>query len=396
MMHKRPRDVRVEDLQALVDDRQDETQHLEFKGAVDLDDKKQRHEAAKDVSAMANGGGGRIVYGVAEKDDGRGGKIAGEVVGVSDGGFLDRLNRLLASNVKPAVTFTPSPLISVVPGRVCIVVDVEHDPFVLHMVEGYDGKRFYCRVNRDAMPMSQVDIARRYEAIERLRKRAEDRIEEVVAEEMKQLVSEEFPADPQRWLSVVAIPLTGREDAVEAVSIDRAWLGRFPYTNRGYSSRFGELKPCGDGAEFRSSRVGSPSTLVRCRRDGVVHVGTPWFRDDSCWWWVHVAQVILDCGYACWAIAERSGIVGPIRLELVVRNDSEVPVQGRPKSDRYAVLPKGERRYGKTMQGPPDRDVPRAFKGLMDWLYQLGGEKDCPWIDGTGDVGAGFVREIWR
>lgn len=395
MMHKRVKDVTVADLQALVDDRQDETQHLEFKGDVDLDDKKQKHEVAKDVSAMANGGGGRIVYGVAEKDDGRGGKIAGQVVGITDGGFLDRINRLLASNVKPAVTFKPSPLIAVGQDRFCVVVDVEHDPFVLHMVEGYDDKRFYCRVNRDALPMSQVDVARRYERIEQLRKRSDERVEEVVAEEMRQLISDDF-VNPDRWLSVIAIPLAGREDAVEAVSIDRAWLGQFPYTSRGYSSRFGELKPCGDGAEFRSSRSGSPSTLVRCRRDGVVHVGTPWFRDDSCWWWFRVAEVILDCCYACSAIAERSGIVGPIRIELVVRNDSDVPVQGPLKSDRFAVLPEGERRRGKTMQGPPEREVPLAFKTLMDWLYQLGGEKGCAWINAAGEVEPAFARELQR
>src|SRR5262249_46930612 len=161
-----------------VDDRQDETQHLEFKGAVDLADRKQRYEAAKDFSAMANGGGGRIIYGLAEKDDGRGGKIAGELVGIAGGRFVDRLTRLLSDNVKPAVTFAPSPLITVAPGLFCIVVDIDQDPFVLHMVEGYEDKRFYCRVNRDAMPMSQVDVARRYEAIERLRKRADDRVDE--------------------------------------------------------------------------------------------------------------------------------------------------------------------------------------------------------------------------
>src|SRR5262245_11667593 len=47
-------------------DRAPEGQHLEFKRLLQLSDRRSRREALKDLTAMGNGGGGTIAFGIAE------------------------------------------------------------------------------------------------------------------------------------------------------------------------------------------------------------------------------------------------------------------------------------------------------------------------------------------
>lgn len=54
-----------EDIEALISSRTEESLNLEYKRAAALDkEDKQKNEISKDVSAMANSAGGKILYGV--------------------------------------------------------------------------------------------------------------------------------------------------------------------------------------------------------------------------------------------------------------------------------------------------------------------------------------------
>ena len=61
------------DVQALIDQTVDEAQRLEYKHELDLEPRRNRLEACKDTSGVANATGGVIIYDVAERelDDGR-------------------------------------------------------------------------------------------------------------------------------------------------------------------------------------------------------------------------------------------------------------------------------------------------------------------------------------
>ena len=55
----------LDDIQALIDDAERESEVLEYKTASNHFDNRDKGEIAKDVPAMANSSGGVIIYGVA-------------------------------------------------------------------------------------------------------------------------------------------------------------------------------------------------------------------------------------------------------------------------------------------------------------------------------------------
>jgi predicted HTH transcriptional regulator len=65
-----------------------ESLELEYKGRLELGTKDQRREALKDVSAMANTGGGRLLYGVSEVARPDGAKVAGPINPMTDGALV--------------------------------------------------------------------------------------------------------------------------------------------------------------------------------------------------------------------------------------------------------------------------------------------------------------------
>ena len=392
MLRKRLEDVDQKDLEDLVRDRAEETRQVEFKRQLDLGNDKERREAAKDVSAMANGGGGRIVYGIEEKADSTGRKIATAVVGMTDGTLRDRLEEVLASTIRPPVQHRVRRVELIgATGLHCLVIEVEADPYVLHMLEAYGERTYYTRLDPAARAMGEDDVRRRYEAIERLRSRGEDHV--------RAAMSEEFAKMPGGcWLSVVAIPLAGREDSVDLATDPSSW--RCP-ASTGYSRGFvlktkRDLTPRDDALEHTLGFDNRTSYLLRVRRDGVVHAGTSNFRDGQHFWPGTIAGTILDCAYLAGAVSDHAGIVGPIRIELFLRNDNPVPEVGSYHFDA-TVLPERELRRGCDLRGRPwERVVPVAVKALMDFVYQAGGRKRCEWIDEDGNVAGKRVQDIWE
>lgn len=80
-----------------------ETQHLEFKQAVVLGNPKQKVEVLKDLTGMGNGGGGTVVYGVAEEKTPTGESVASHVVELTDPEVLTALKGIVDSGVRPTL-----------------------------------------------------------------------------------------------------------------------------------------------------------------------------------------------------------------------------------------------------------------------------------------------------
>lgn len=68
-----------------------ESLELEFKRQLDLKTDNQKTEAAKDISAMANTIGGRIIYGIEEVKKENGIKVAGPLRPLTDGLVIESL-----------------------------------------------------------------------------------------------------------------------------------------------------------------------------------------------------------------------------------------------------------------------------------------------------------------
>ena len=81
---------------ALIKERVDEAQRLEYKRELSLDERKQRKEAANDASGLANAQGLRI-YGIAEAELTDGCRLLTEPFPLTGGGAQARLEDVLDS-----------------------------------------------------------------------------------------------------------------------------------------------------------------------------------------------------------------------------------------------------------------------------------------------------------
>jgi len=93
---------RAEQVEALVTNAAAETAVLEFKQSLTLGKRVDRIETLKDLSGMGNGGGGTIVYGVAERDDG----VAAAIEPLTQLADVGRLEDLVRSAIRPPLLWT--------------------------------------------------------------------------------------------------------------------------------------------------------------------------------------------------------------------------------------------------------------------------------------------------
>jgi len=68
--HKPLDEITDDEIKSLVDKKISERQHLEFKATINNRDDDDRLELLKDITSLANGGGGYLIIGI--KDDGKG------------------------------------------------------------------------------------------------------------------------------------------------------------------------------------------------------------------------------------------------------------------------------------------------------------------------------------
>jgi hypothetical protein len=146
------------DLQELCDERRRETQTLDFKGELHLDTDGQKREAERDALGMATGGGGVIVYGIAEVELADGAKAAGRLDAFRDGTLRDRLERVLDARGQPRLPFQLHPQVGLADGGFALVLEVfgRRRPHQAH-----DG-RFYARRGMNVRPMTEAEVAEAY------------------------------------------------------------------------------------------------------------------------------------------------------------------------------------------------------------------------------------------
>ena len=212
-------------IDAAVEERVEEADDLDWER--DLPTKERDAEFAKDVAAMANSGGGLIVYGVDEMR-GSGTSGASEVSGVTgwDDGVEQRLRQVADNQIRPAVVGL---VFEVVRGTHSDVValQVPASPDAPHLV--YDSRQFNSfrvprRYGAHTQEMSERDIERAYRA----RFEARGTHEEAVRSALESisagidLAGRADEIGPRPWLIAVARPMHPRTllDLVHQLSLD--------------------------------------------------------------------------------------------------------------------------------------------------------------------------------
>ncbi len=136
-----------------------ESQRVEYKREVPLGTRKDRDEALKDFSAMGNGGGGRIVVGIAD-DDGSGDPT--ELCPLPDTSVVDRIASLMNDGLSPTLLYEPS--VEEVEGGWLVAFEISPSLLGPYQVIARDDCRYYQRIGRSVRRMTEPVIRAAYSA----------------------------------------------------------------------------------------------------------------------------------------------------------------------------------------------------------------------------------------
>lgn len=136
----------VDDLQRLIDAEVSESSNLEYKAAQAIGD---RAEIQKDVSSMANGAGGIIIYGLIEKDN----KPATIDPILNSRHSREYLDQVISAGIQPSIKFKTEPI--AIEGGYVYAVHIEQGE-TAHMA--LEQKRYYRRYNFIGVAMEDYEV----------------------------------------------------------------------------------------------------------------------------------------------------------------------------------------------------------------------------------------------
>lgn len=403
------------DLQELCGEGRRETQRLEFKGELHLDTDAQKLKVERHALGMAAGGGGHIIYGIAEVDLPDGGRAAGELQPLADGSLYERLEAVLDSRGQPRLVFELHP-VRANDGGLYLVLEISGRRRPHRASDG----RYYGRRGTRVREMEEAEVAEAYRerflreagAVEHLRDvppngdlppHVLDRIHRGL--KPSELAMRDDPAElgPPGWLSVVVLPDPPRSlldpvrdrDRFDSIDIPDRWdADHAPL-------QYFDLRPRQDGlhAQLPPSDEFPPAYLVSMYRDGVMEYGTtlePALRHDE----PEENRIIFSASHTfqahdylqAFAVALGTlGYDGPVAAQVSFDNTRGVTLGVSRSRDLRGLHPIEEDRVrGELWRGSREELVDaagRITKDVMDRVFLAAGIRSgCWFIDEDGHV----------
>jgi hypothetical protein len=276
------------DLDRLITHRVPEAASCEYKSKLPLGPPNERLEVLKDLTGMANGGGGTVLYGI---DEDRVGDwpIAKEIVPLTDFGLPGKLENIWRDGVRPPLLASLA-MVEVSDGYV-LAVDVQPSPVGPYMVEFNGNRRHYVRHGTSAVPMTEQEVRDAYS----LSLRTQERRPVVWAEHSLPLSA----PDSRSWLVASALPDEPFAEFLDMSTVDRADL-QPPESMATYINNWslGNLTPALqsltrwlDGFHGADDDRDGPNHLIRLHRDGAAMIATQIDLVDGGIWPTYVARV---------------------------------------------------------------------------------------------------------
>lgn len=192
------------DLERVIEAEIPEGPSVDYKREISLAKKSDRIEVLKDLTGMANGGGGTIVFGV-EEDTERDG-IPATPYPLADESLSGVLEDVVRSGVRPPLlaryTHLRDPS-----GSLVLVVDVQPSRLGPFMVEAYDQRRYFTRVGRSTEPMSEQQVRDAYTLAARSQ---EERFDAWARHALPFDSASSYP-----WLTVSGLPLGALQEVFD-------------------------------------------------------------------------------------------------------------------------------------------------------------------------------------
>ncbi len=193
-------------VELLVELKVSESTSLEFKREVELARAPDRRELLKDLTGMANGGGGAVIFGVEE--DGHG--AASRVAALASRAVVGQMQHIVQASVQPPLIWT----VEAYPagdGWV-IVAEVEPSDLGPYMVDGYGEHRYYVRAGTDVVRMGERSVRDAYALASRAQGQREN--------EWERRFLPLRGVDGSQWLSVAAVPLAPARELYEGREVE--------------------------------------------------------------------------------------------------------------------------------------------------------------------------------
>lgn len=374
-----------------------ESIRLEFKRQLNTGTNADKLEAAKDVSALANSVGGRIVYGIDEVELPDGSKAAGQLVPMSDGVVQEALENIINSAIQPRPRFRIQK-VSVTGGFVLILEVYPSYDRDLHMVIGYKESRFYRRGEQSTLRMTEPEIREAYSRVAVSAREVEASLERCMQSELSRV--------PETQESVFVIPVFGHRRLVEpqqlganfghnlangpinfARSFSNNVVHRLRITNDGYRAWLPE------DCETREANA-----YAAILRTGVVHLAHSLYYDDESHELRLSSRETVECLISAILIAKevfnRCAYWGPIRVihrlavDAVTVIDELVGNRRRFPGSTRGVILTGQFKHetSETHWDEISSGSTLVLRDMLDQLFQTAGEVACPWFDAGGNL----------
>ncbi|MFB5856394.1 ATP-binding protein [Stenotrophomonas maltophilia] len=369
-------------LEALVQDRAQESVHLDFKREQPSKKEDGRRELLKDVCALANTEGGRILYGVEEDDDACASRIV-PITGESSDAAQRRLDQSIVDGIQPRLVGCTVTALTVASGFV-LVIDVPPQyggPFQSFF---NNQRRFTYRkgtMNID-MDYNQLRTAfqMRGRALQEASAWRRSRLNHIYdAIRRKRLVD-------RAWLLVHIMPFSA---LFEGDLIDLNALSTF---HRSVISEHADFRTfTADGLVYQDARPGErPEEFVRFFRTGLTEFG--WLGDKRpsdgklLVRGLTAATTIRELVHRCAYILVELGVSGPAYISLsgLLIESHRLYYRG-PDFDEQTPEP-----WESEME-PPMLEVSSLAelasspdiwcRQLLDMLFQTFGLERCPYYD---------------
>lgn len=376
-------EINEADLQELVQDAVPEGLALEFKRELNLAKADQKREVAKDVSALANTAGGRLLYGIEETELPDGSVVAGQIVPLTDGTVAPRLADVIYSVIHPRPRFDLR-AVPVTGGHVLVVEIYSSSGIDLHMVTGYGENRFYRRGPAGVVPMTEPEIREAYIRVGESRASLDARVQALARPELKlrSAVDE----------SILVVPLYSRANLVDprqarqlGAHLQRGVLEKLELRDFVANLRLGY-----DG--YRLVLEGAPekaNIYIAVLKTGVVHssFNAAFHGSDNefCFESLRAVHRILQALVIAQEVLRISAYFGPVRLLYQLRPTK--PWRIDPQLfNLTAPIPAGTYESAILEMGLDNMTGSwgSVVKDLLDPIFHAAGQYECPHFTSDG------------
>jgi hypothetical protein len=381
MVHHIPLDlIESHHLERLVKDQTGENYRLEFKRSVEVDTERQKHELAKDASALANTAGGRIVYGIKERTLPDGSKCAGELTGVAMGDEEAILN-VIATRTAPPVNARLRSVVLPAGNRVLVLEVYSSIGADLHQVTGKSGGRFYRRDDKGVRQMAEPEIREAFLRILAVQNDLDSRLRG-----RRRVLHADRPETEVEEI-ITIVPWFSRDDQVRPQDFEEALLRRVKHASLILRGQLDTTWYRVDGNGVYLPAVDSkalPEVFLRIAKDGSVALSDKNVLAGSrVYFPLHSLRLILGAILIAREVQAATNYYGPSEVAHRILVPGTVTVGSGvamhfPEDGSYLQIV----RECRVLQDHPIV----AARLLMDGALHLAGERSCYLFDEEGHL----------